>query len=190
MESSPPPLKATLDQIGAAPADAGPVHLIVRRPAVDRREVVEEAQLDPERGLVGDGWAQRPTRQGPPDPEAQLTLINSRLIAHLAGSRERWPLAGDQLYVDLDLSLDNLPAGSLLRVGTALVSVSAKPHTGCAKFSSRFGLDALRLVNSPQGRRMRLRGVNCRVLEPGVVRVGDLAAVVKRAAAELASVAD
>lgn len=142
--------------------------------------MVEEAQLDPGLGLVGDGWAQRPTRQGPPDPETQLTLVNSRLIAYLAGSRERWPLAGDQLYVDLDLSIDNLPPGTLLRVGTAVVSVSAKPHTGCAKFSSRFGVDALPLVNSEQGRRMRLRGVNCRVVEPGMVRVGDLVAVVSR----------
>ena len=123
-------------------------------------------------GLVGDLWSVR-SDGATPSPDTQLTLINARLIEAVAGSRERWPLAGDQLYVDLDLGVENLPVGTRLAVGEAEIEVTAEPHTGCAKFRARFGSDALRLVNQPPGRALRLRGLNARIVRGGVVRPGD-----------------
>jgi len=162
-------LVAALDEIRRSPAAQGTVGLIVRRPAENEREVLEEGVLDLDEGLVGDTWNGR----GTPDPDAQLTLMNARAAELIAGSRERRPLAGDQLYVDLDLSIENLPAGTRLAVGDAVVEVTAVPHTGCAKFSARVGTDALKFVNKSPGRELRLRGVNARVVTAGAVRVGD-----------------
>lgn len=166
-------LDASLDEIRRSPAGAGTVELIVRRPAVDEREVVAEGVLDLEEGLRGDTWRARGSGSGPANPEAQVTLMNARAAAAVAGWRERWPLAGDQLFVDLDLSVESLPPGTQVRVGEAIVEISELPHTGCAKFSARFGSDALRWVNSPEGRALRLRGVNARVVAGGTVRPGD-----------------
>jgi hypothetical protein len=169
-------LEAGLDHVRAAPADAGRVELIVRRPAVDVREALDEGSLDLTEGLVGDTWGARPNKSTPdgrPDPLAQLTVMNARAAALVAVTPERWVLAGDQLFVDLDLSIDNLPPGTRLALGDAIIEVSPTPHTGCAKFHARFGIDALRLVNSPQGRALRLRGLNARVVVPGTVRRGD-----------------
>ena len=169
-------LEENLDHIREAPADGGTVELIARRPAVDDREVLREAWLDVDGGLEGDTWYVRGnsrTPDGGPDQEAQLTLMNARAAAAIAGQHERWPLAGDQLYVDLDLSQTNLPPGSRVQIGSAVIEFSKAPHTGCAKFSARFGVDALRFVNSPTGRELRLRGANCRVVVSGVVRSGD-----------------
>jgi hypothetical protein len=169
-------LQAGIDEIRRSPSTDGTVELIARRPAVDEREVVEEAELDLENGLVGDTWFERGSRStadGSADPKAQLTLMNARLAALVAGPQERWPLAGDQLYVDLDLSKDNLPPGTLLAVGSAVIEATDEPHTGCAKFSARFGSDALRFINSPLGRQLQLRGINARVVESGRVRQGD-----------------
>jgi len=169
-------LEESLDHIGNAPADGGTVELIARRPAEDEREVLTEARLGLHDGLEGDTWRARGSRHTPdggPDPEAQLTLMNARAAAAIAGERERWPIAGDQLYVDLDISLSNLPPGSRIQIGSAVIEFSEKPHTGCAKFSARFGNDALRFVNSPVGRELRLRGANCKVVMPGIVRPGD-----------------
>ena len=152
----------------------GVVELIVRRPAVGEREVLEEAELDLEQGLVGDRWWSGAHVDGKPlDTKAQLTLMNARVLERLEPDRSRWPLAGDQLYVDLDLAEEGLPAGTRLEVGSAVIEVSAAPHTGCAKFTARFGSDATRFVNSKDGRRQRLRGMNARVITPGTVRVGD-----------------
>lgn len=159
-----------------APTRVGTVRLIVRRPAVGEREAVTEAQLDTEEGLLGDTWRVRgssSTADGSANPEAQITVMSARAAAAIAGDVERWPLAGDQLYVDFDISEENLPAGTRVLVGDAEVEVSAKPHTGCAKFSARFGKDALRLVSTPTGRALRLRGMNARVTKSGTVRVGD-----------------
>jgi hypothetical protein len=170
-------LEAALEGIRRSPREAGVLELIARRPALGEREVVEEALLDLDEGLVGDSWRARGSRRtadGSANPEAQVTLMNARAAAAIAGARERWALAGDQLYVDLDLAVEALPAGSLLAVGEEVVLVvSAEPHTGCAAFTARFGSAATRFVNSPAGRELRLRGVNARVLVPGRVRRGD-----------------
>jgi len=172
-----------LDDIRRSPRDHGRVDLIVRRPAVNAREVLTEARLERTRGLVGDTWPVRPSGMTPdrsPHPDLQLTLMNRRAAALVAGGEERRPLAGDQLYVDLDLSEANLPPGTRLALGSAVIEISDKPHRGCAKFAERFGQEALRFVNSPVGRELRLRGVNARVVVSGTVRVGD--AIRKRAA--------
>jgi MOSC domain-containing protein YiiM len=169
-------LEESLDYIREAPADRGTVELIAARPAVDERKILTEARLDLHDGLVGDTWRPRGSRHtsdGGPNPAAQVTVMNARAAAAIAGGRERWALAGDQLYVDLDLSIDNLPPGSRIQIGSAVVEFSEEPHTGCAKFSARFGNDALRFVNSPVGRELRLRGANCKVVMPGIVRPGD-----------------
>jgi hypothetical protein len=165
-----------LDTIRQAPGDTGTVELIVRRPDVEAREVVDEAELDLDEGLVGDNWSTRGSRampDGSANPKAQLTVMGARLAELVAGPREQWPLAGDQLYVDFDLSRENVPAGTRLAVGAAVIEVTDEPHTGCAKFSARFGSDALRFINSPEGRALNLRGINARVVEPGRVRRGD-----------------
>lgn len=169
-----PELEARLEAVRGAPRDQGVVELIVRRPAVAERDVVEEAELSLEDGLVGDNWSSR-GRSGdrPANADAQLTVMNARAAELAAGQRERWPLAGDQLYVDLDLSADHLPPGTRLAVGSAVIEVTGEPHTGCKKFSTRFGLETLEFFNSPEGRSLNLRGINTRVVEPGVVRVGD-----------------
>jgi MOSC domain-containing protein YiiM len=166
-------LEAGLEHVRAAPADLGSVELVLRRPAEGERELLEEAELTPEDGVVGDRWATG-RRRRPANPDTQLTLMSARAADLVAGGeRGRWPLAGDQLYVDLDLSEANLPAGTRLAVGTAVVELTPPPHTGCKKFVQRFGLDAMQFVNSPEGRALRLRGANARVVEAGVVRPGD-----------------
>ena len=168
-------VEAGLDVVRAAPRDAGVVELIVRRPAVDEREVVDEAELDLDEGLVGDNWLARGRSSGrkPASPDAQVTVTSARAIALVAGSRDRWPLAGDQLYVDLDLSHENLPVGTRLAIGTAELEVTAAPHTGCKKFASRFGLEALKVFDTEEGLALNLRGINTRIVVPGTVRAGD-----------------
>ena len=173
-------LEAGLEHIRQSPADGGSLLMIVRRPGTDEREVVEEADLDVDIGLVGDNWKARGsprTPDGKANPEAQITMMNSRLLTLLTQSEERWPLAGDQLVIDMDLSVDNLPPGTRLSIGSAVVEISAKPHTGCEKFEDRFGRDALRFISTPLGRGLRLRGVNTRVVRSGTIRVGDTATV-------------
>ena len=154
-------LEAGLTHIQGSPVSEWTVELVVRRPAEGEREVLEEASLDADFGLVGDDWHARTILRGQKhDPRIQLTLMNARTIALLAGERERWALAGDQLYVDLDLSMENLPAGTRLAVGTAVLEPTGVPHRGCKKFMARFGLDALRFVNSDQGYALNLRGIS------------------------------
>ena len=170
-------LEAGLDHIRRSPTDHGTLDLIVCRPGVDQRRVLDQGTLDLDLGLVGDDWSVRPTpttADGSPNPEGQLTLMNTRSIALIAGDADRWPLAGDQLYVDLDLSEANLPAGTRMQIGGAVVQITAKPHRGCEKFSSRFGRDALRFVNTGAGKDLNLRGRHAKVVTPGTVATGDL----------------
>jgi hypothetical protein len=169
-------LEAGLDTIRQSPKEEGVIALIVRRPKVDAREVLEEGELDLVEGLVGDTWKVRGssrTPDGAAHPDMQLNIMNARVIALLACEKDRWPLAGDQLFIDMDVSSENLPPGTRLALGSAVVEVTNQPHTGCKKFEARFGLDALKFVNSPLGRQLQLRGLNAKVTQPGVIRVGD-----------------
>jgi hypothetical protein len=169
-------LAAYLDHLRCAPRVAGTLELMVRRPAEGEREVLAVGVLDPEHGLIGDTWRLRgssSSADGSAHPDRQVTVMSNRMVAFLAVDPERRPLAGDQLYVDLDLSRANLPPGSRLGVGEAVIEVTAQPHLGCAKFMARFGEPAMRLVNSRVGRELRLRGLNARVVRGGVVRTGD-----------------
>ena len=178
-------LEAGLDEIRRAPKDAGVLQLIVRRPQIEQREILEQGELDPLEGLVGDSWKFRGssrTPDGSANPEAQLNIMNVRVTALVAQDRERWQLAGDQLYLDMDLSAENLPAGTQLAIGSAVIEVTPPPHTGCTKFVSRFGLDAMKFVNSAVGRELHLRGINARVVQGGLIRVGQVARKIEVAA--------
>jgi len=169
-------LEAGLEVIRQSPKDRGVLELIVRRPQVGCREVLNEAELDLAQGLVGDNWRTRgssSTIDGSAHSEMQLNIMNARAIALVAQEKGRWALAGDQLFVDLDLSAENLPPGTQLAIGSALVEVTAIPHNGCGKFMARFGRDAVKFVNSPVGKQLHLRGVNAKVVRPGVIRIGD-----------------
>jgi hypothetical protein len=171
-------LQSGLDLIRRSPKDEGVLDLIVRRQAVNEREVLAEAELDLVQGLVGDTWNRRrskSTPDGSPNIEMQITIINSRVAALVAREKSRWQLAGDQLYVDMDLSAENLPAGTRLALGSAVIEVTAPPHLGCQKFVARFGREAMKFVNSPEGRELRLRGLHARVVQAGQIRAGELA---------------
>lgn len=169
-------LEAGLSEIRNAPKDKGVLRLIVRRPQIDAREVLEQAGLDLNAGLVGDNWKSRGSRRtddGSAHPDLQLNVMNSRVIDLIAQAKTNWALAGDQLYVDLDISAENLPVGSRLKIGSAVIEVTPPPHTGCHKFVSRFGLEAMKFVNSELGRELRLRGLNAKVIQSGTICVGD-----------------
>jgi hypothetical protein len=177
-------LEAGLDEIRQSPTDEGLLQLIVRRPRVDAREVLEEGELHPSEGLVGDSWKFRSSSRTPDGlahPDMQLNIMNARVIALVAQDRDRWQLAGDQLFIDMDLSAENLPAGTQLSLGGAVIEVSPQPHTGCQKFVARFGLDAVKFVNSTLGKELHLRGINARVVQSGIIRVGDVAKKIAKA---------
>lgn len=163
-------LRAGLDHVRESPRDVGSLELIACRPAVNERRELATGELDVNRGLVADSWSMRGTS---PNPKAQLTVMNARAAQLFAGDRSRWSLAGDQLYVDLDLSLANLPPGTLLAIGSAVIEVTDQPHLGCVKFAARFGAAARELVNAPDGTALNLRGINTRVVQGGAVRQGD-----------------
>jgi hypothetical protein len=175
-------LEAGLESVGLSPADEGTLEMIVRRPRVGEREVLDIADLDPAEGLVGDSWKVRRSSRstnGRAHPDMQLNVMSCRVIALIAQHRTRWPLAGDQLFVDLDLSAANLPPWTRIQIGAAVIEVTDQPHTGCAKFVERFGVDAMKFVNSGLGRQLRLRGLNARVVQPGRVHAGDVVRVVR-----------
>lgn len=164
-------LEAGLDEIRRSPRERGPVELIVRRPGLGERELLDAAVLDTEVGLVGDSWIWKHGENR--KPRAQLTVMNVRAVSLFAVDPERRPLAGDQLYVDLDLGPENLPPGTRLSVGDAVIEITDLPHTGCGKFIKRFGVEAQKFCNSPVGRSLNLRGINAVVITGGEVRVGD-----------------
>ena len=169
-------LDAGMAHVRSAPTDDGTVEMIVARPSPGDREILDEARLDVTVGLVGDCWLARGSStgvDGAAHPARQVTLMNARFAALVAATRERWPLAGDQLYVDLDLGEANLPTGTRLAIGAAVVEISAESHTGCTKFIERYGRDAGRFVNVGEGRALRLRGANAVVVEGGAVATGD-----------------
>ena len=166
-------LEAALDDLRASPVGEGMLRLIVRRPVEGEREVLGEATLDKTEGLVGDRWNVADFGDGPERFDTQLTLMNARAATVVAGEPEHWPPAGDQLYVELSLAGEDLPPGSRLEIGGALIEITAVPHTGCGKFIRRFGVDAMKFVNSPVGRELNLRGVNAKVVRAGVVAQGD-----------------
>ena len=171
-------LEAGLEAIRQAPADDGTLELIVRRPAIGVREILEVGELDLAEGLVGDTWIVRGssrTPDGTSHPDMQLNIMSTRAVALVAQDRDRWALAGDQLFIDLDLSGRNLPPGTRLALGSAVIEITPQPHTGCQKFVARYGLEAMKFVNSPVGRELHLRGVNARVVRAGTIRVGDSA---------------
>jgi len=170
-------LEAGIDYILDTPDDKGLVHMIVSRPETGIRKILKSASLDTIEGLIGDNWKDRgssSTSDKSADPETQITIMNSRVIELIAQTNDRWKLAGDQLFIEIDISRNNLPPGSKLKVGSAVIEVSGKPHTGCQKFSQRFGLDALKFVSTPMGQELCLRGINARVMKSGIVTVGDV----------------
>jgi len=175
-------LEAGLEEIRNSPTDEGILHLIVRRPQEETREVLQEGQLDLAEGLVGDTWNVRGssrTTDGSSHPDMQLNVMNSRVASLVAREPDRRQLAGDQLYIDLDLSAENLPAGSRLAIGSAVIEVTDQPHTGCKKFVARFGAEALKFIESPEGKQLHMRGINAKVVQPGTIRVGDVAKKIK-----------
>jgi len=162
-------LEAGLDEIRQSPRSGGTLELIIRRPGINERENLEEAELNLDEGLAGDNWK---TRSSSPNPETQLTLMNTRSAALVSQDKSRWQLAGDQLYVDFDLSDENLPPGTRVAIGSAVIEVTAEPHTGCKKFVERFGMDAMTFVNSPVGKALNLRGINTKIVQAGAIRTG------------------
>ena len=171
-------LEAGLPKVAESPKNHGELKLIVRRPATGAREVLQNGELDLVVGLVGDNWKTRGSRHmpdGSANPNSQVTIMNARVIALLAREESRWPLAGDQLYVDFDLSGSNIPPGTRLAIGSAVLEVTAQPHAGCKKFAERFGVLCVEFVNSPEQKELQLRGINSKVVQPGTIRVGDIA---------------
>ncbi len=167
---TPAELELGLPRIGASPDDEGLVEMLVIRPVVDQRETPDSVEVSADLGVHGDRWSMGKSREY---PETQITIINSRLLDLVSGGRERWALAGDNVVADLDLSHANLPAGQKLEAGSAILEVTEQPHTGCNKFASRFGADALRFVNVGPGKDLRLRGLYVQVVQHGVISVGD-----------------
>ncbi|MBX7221594.1 MAG: MOSC domain-containing protein [Blastocatellia bacterium] len=169
-------LEAGLDWIRQSPRNTGVLELIVCRPQVDEREVLKTGHLNLEEGLAGDNWNRKRssrTPDGSAHPDMQLNLMNARAIALIARDKDRWQWAGDQLFVDMDLTDEHLPPGTRLSIGSAVIEVTSQPHNGCQKFADRFGLAALKFVNSPVGKELHLRGINAKVVQPGTIRVGD-----------------
>lgn len=165
-----PDLTTALDHIRQSPTDGGTLELIVRRPSPGTRELLDAGELSTTAGLVGDSWS---TRQRV-DPDMQLNIMNSRMASLLAPDEHGIALAGDNLYVDLELTWRNLPAGTQLRIGdTAVIEVTPAPHTGCKKFSARFGPEMTRFVNVGTGKELRLRGICAKVVAGGTIRRGD-----------------
>jgi MOSC domain-containing protein YiiM len=170
-------LQAGLPEIRNAPANDGIVQAIVIRPRTNEREDVETCEISAAGGVHGDSWVRKSwikTEAGAPHPDAQICIMNSRVIDVIAGGeRANWPPAGDNFLIDLDVSEANLKPGQRLLMGSAIIEITGEPHLGCAKFSKRYGRDAVVFVNKGDGPSLRLRGVYARVVQDGRVSVGD-----------------
>jgi MOSC domain-containing protein YiiM len=153
------------------PRERGSVRLLCVRRAPSEHETPESVEVTVDEGLVGDRWSRRADHD--PDPDSQVTLMMANVAELVAAGVQPLHEAGDNILVDYDISAENLPVGSRLRIGGVVLEVSAAPHTGCSKFAGRFGTDALRWTNSPRWPERRLRGMNCRVISGGTVRLGD-----------------
>ena len=170
-------VQAGLENILGSPKESGSIDMIVRRPQVNEREVLQKGELDTSKSLIGDNWLQkgyRKTADGSAHPNMQINLMNTRVISLVAGDRQHWPLAGDQFFVDMDLSDENRPTGTRLYIGTATLEITSEPHLGCKKFAERFGLEAMKFVNSGLGKKLNLRGINAKVVKPGSVNTGEV----------------
>lgn len=166
-------LETILEDVRNSPTEVGKILLIAVRPANGERLVVDQARMSTETGLEGDNWLDRSADKDNVSRHNQLTLMNSRFADAITPDGKGWELAGDQLYVDFDISLENAPAGTLLQVGGATIRISEEPHTGCAKFVRRFGREMLKMTQTDVGKDLRLRGVNASVIESGTVCTGD-----------------
>ena len=169
-------LQAGLPGILASPVDNGVLRAVVIRPGPGTRTDLESCDLSLAGGAHGDAWANgcwKSTDDGRPHPDVQICIMNARCIETIAGERANWSPAGDNLFVDLDLTPENLPAGQRLGIGTAIIEVTDTPHNGCANFTRRYGRDATIFVNKGEGRTLRLRGIYARVVQDGRVSVGD-----------------
>jgi hypothetical protein len=169
-------LQSHLDSIKQSPQDDGILKAIVIRPVSNERVGMESSVVTPDGGVHGDRWAKQAWLNLPEEelePKAQITVMNSRAAEVIARNRARWPLAGDNLYVDLDLSEDNLQAGQQLSIGSAVFEITPQPHNGCGKFEQRFGAEALKWVNSEEGKHHHLRGIYIKVVKAGVINVDD-----------------
>ncbi len=165
-------LEQNLDEIRRSPKSEGKLALIVKRPRSGEREVIEDGELTVAEGLVGDNWSTRKP-DAPPSPDTQLTIMNARVAGAISQDDRRWELFGDQLYMDFELSETNLPVGTRLALGDAVIEVTPVDHTGCKKFAERFGVDAVKFVSTPEGKALRLRGMYAKVVQPGAIRAGD-----------------
>jgi len=165
-----------MPHVTASPADGGKLELIIVRPAEGERVLPGSVRVSPEQGVEGDKWVRsrgHDTPDGGPDPRTQVTLMNARILRLISGEEGRMPLAGDNLIVDLDLSDENMAPGQRLSVGEAVLEVTEVPHNGCRAFLDRYGTDVVKFVNSPEGKRLHLRGLHAKVITAGVVSVGD-----------------
>ena len=169
-------LENGLENIKKSPADNGMLYMIVVRTSKRERAVPWYCKLSPAFGVEGDHWSQgawKSLPEGIPDPMVQVTIMNSRCLDLIATSKERWPLAGDNLIVDMDISTANLKPGQKVSIGSAVLEISDIPHTGCMKFRDRFGVEALKFVSSKEARELRLRGLFARVIKEGEISIGD-----------------
>ena len=169
-------LKAGLPEILASPKDEGTLRAIVIRPARGERRDLASCEISARLGVHGDHWSKgcwKSTEDGRPHPDVQICMMNARWIQLIAQERSNWPPAGDNFFVDMDLTPDNMPPGTRLAIGTAVIGTTDTPHSGCASFIDRYGRDACIFVNTGEGKRLRLRGIYARVVQDGRVSAGD-----------------